>query len=276
MKSSFITLLLMLAGLLLGAEVRAEAFIDIYGGGAFTSDRRSDVIVPPQEFNPYGRLPPNEPPLGLPDLVIRRTSVDTNFEDSITYGMRGGYWFGKWFGLALDVFTFEPNLDAESFTQDADVRVIPISALMMLRWPLLASEEFPLGRLHPYIGGGPGLFLTKFEGNVDLAVFDFPDTGRPGSILPPWNPPIPNIEPAGEFSSKNVDPGMELLVGLDFQILPFVGVFAEYRYTLAEPVWSSTIPAGGTDPSIWYEALPTDFQVNLRTHHIVGGITFRF
>jgi hypothetical protein len=272
MKSSFITLLLTLAGLLLGAEVRAEAFIDVYAGGAFTSDARSDVVIPPQFFNPVGPDPPDGPP----NLLIRRTSVDTSFEDSITYGMRAGYWFGKWAGLALDVFTFEPNLDAGDFTQDADVRVIPISALLMLRWPLLASEEYPLGRLHPYIGGGPSLFLTKFEGDVNLAVLDFPiteveDPPNSGNFILHTN-----IEPAGEFSSKNVDPGLELLVGLDFQILPFVGVFGEYRYTLAEPVWSGTVPAKGTDRKDYYEALSTDFQVSLRTHHIVGGITFRF
>ena len=272
MKSSFVILLLMLAGLLLGTEVRAEAFIDFYGGGAFPSDTRSDIVLPPQFFNPWGRLPPFDPPHGDPNLVIRRTSVDTSFEDSISYGMRGGYWFGKWVGVALDVFTFEPNLDAKGFTLDeegfqehADVRVIPISALLMLRWPLLASEEYPLGRLHPYVGGGPSLFLTKFEGDVDLAIFDFHSEG------PVSDPPLVNVEPAGDFSSKNVDPGMELLVGLDFQILPFVGLFGEYRYTLAEPVWSDTVPA-----SVNYPAVKAEFQVPLRTHHIVGGITFRF
>jgi hypothetical protein len=270
MKSSFITLLLTLAGLFLGAEVRAEAFIDVYAGGAFTSDRSFDVIIPPQFFDPAGV----DPPVGPPNVTIRRTSVDTSFEDSITYGVRAGYWFGKWAGLALDVFTFEPNLDAQDFTQDADVRVTPISLLLMLRWPLLASEKYPLGRLHPYIGGGPSLFLTKFDGDVNLAVLDFP-------ITEVEDPPDTftfhaNIEPAGEFSSKNVDPGLELLVGLDFQILPFVGVFGEYRYTLAEPVWSDTVAARGTDPTVYYGALSTDFQVPLRTHHIVGGITFRF
>ena len=267
MKSSFVILLLMLAGLLFGVEVRAEAFVDLYAGGAFTRDRGSDLVIPPQFFNPSGASPP-----GAPHQIIRQTRVGLSFDDSIAYGMRGGYWFGKWFGLALDVFTFEPNVNAEGFTLDkrgfpetADVRVIPISALMMLRWPLLASDEYPLGRLHSYVGGGPSLFLTKFEGDVDLAIFDFPSEG------PVTAPPVVNVEPAGEFSSKNVDPGMELLVGLDFQILPFVGVFAEYRYTLAEPVWSDTVPA-----SVNYPAVKAEFQVPLRTHHIVGGITFRF
>ena len=265
MKSSFVILLLMLAGLLFGAEVRAEAFVDLYAGGAFTSDRGSDLTIPPQFFNPSGASPPN-----APNQIIRRTSMDASFDDSITYGMRAGYWFGRWAGLALDVFTFQSDVNAQGFTLDkagfpetADVRVIPISALLMLRWPLLVSEEYPFGRLHPYVGGGPSLFLTEFEGSVDLAPFDFPYTRA--------NPSSPNIEPAGKFSSKNVDPGMELLVGLDFQIVPLVGVFMEYRYTMAEPVWHDTVPA-----SVNYEALSTDFQVQLRTHHIVGGITFRF
>jgi hypothetical protein len=250
MKRSFITLLLTLAGLLAAAEVRAEAFLDIYAGGAFTSDARSHVLIPPKFENP-----PNPDP--RPNFIIRRAGTDTAFEDSVSYGMRAGYWFGPWFGVALDAFTFEPNLDAENFTtDDTDVRAIPISLLLMLRWPLLASEEYPLGRLHPYVGGGPSLFITEFEGDVDLSIFDFTRTE----------------EPAGEFSSRKVDPGMALLVGLDFQILPFVGVFGEYRYTLAEPVWHDTVLGVGDDPP----TITADFSVPLRTHHIVGGITFRF
>jgi hypothetical protein len=263
MKRSFVTLLLVLAGLSVGAEVWAEAFIDFYGGGAFTSDRSSDVVVDPQFFNPVGL----DPPAGEPNVVLRRTSVHTNFDDAVTFGGRGGYWFGKWAGLALDVFTFETELDAvgaTQFTEGSDLRVIPISALLMLRWPLLESDQYPLGRMHPYIGGGPSLFITRFEGFVDLAVFEFPVTGT----IPR---PIVNVEPAGDFESENVDIGFELLVGLDFQILPFLGLFGEYRYTQSEPVWNDVVPA-----SVNYEALSTDVLVPLRTHHIVGGVSFRF
>ncbi len=260
MKRSFISLLLALTGLLLGAEARAEAFIDVYGGGAFTSDMRSETIMAPQFFNPVG----DEPPDGPPNIVLRGMSVDASFADSTTYGGRVGYWFGKWAGLAVDAFRFEADVDAEDFTRGGDVRAIPISALLMLRWPLLTNEEYPLGRIHPYIGGGPSLFLTKFDGYVDLVGFDFPVVGDPIH-------PTVYVEPAGDFSSKNVDPGMELLVGLNFQILPFLGVFGEYRYTLAEPVWSDTVPA-----SVDYPGVTTDFAVPLRTHHIVGGLSFRF
>ncbi|HEY5656886.1 MAG TPA: outer membrane beta-barrel protein [Myxococcota bacterium] len=239
MKRSFITLLLALVGLLAGAEVRAEAFVDIYAGGAFTNDASSNISIPPV-------FQPAPPP---PTSIARDANVSTRFDDSVTYGLRAGYWFGRWFGMAIDAFTFEPNLSGMPFTPDADVRVIPISALLMLRWPLLQDDDYPLGRLHPYIGGGPALMISEFEGFVDLALFNF--TG----ITPP----------SGTLKSKNVDPAMQLLVGLDFEILPFVGVFGEYRYTLAEPVWSDNI--GG---------LSTDFSVPLRTHHIVGGLSFRF
>jgi hypothetical protein len=260
MKRSFIALPLMLAGLLAGNEARAEFFIDAYAGGAFTSDRSSEVIIPPQFFNPIG----SDPPSGLPNVVLRRVSSDSSFDDGITYGGRVGYWFGKWAGLAVDVFTFESEMDSARFTKGSDFSVLPISALLMLRWPLLENDEYPLGRVHPYIGGGPSLFITEFEGFVDLAIFDFPYTGTNSD-------PFSNVEPAGRYSSKNVDPGFELLVGLDFQILPFVGVFGEYRYTQAEPVWNDVVP-----PSVNYEALSADFEVSLRTHHIVGGLTFRF
>jgi hypothetical protein len=242
MKRSFITLLFVLTCVLGGTGVRAEAFFDLYAGWARTDYSLGRVTVPTVFVSGIGN----------PDVANQTFSsieARTNFEASVTAGLRGGYWFGNWFGLAVDAFYFQPDIKSADFTpQGADVKVFPISALFLFRWPFIRSERYPLGRLHPYAGAGPSLFITTFDGVANLDVF-----------------PYDEFKPLDTLSSTNVDPGLETVAGLDFLFLPFMGVFAEYKYTLANPVWKDDV--AGTS---------TEYSVPLRTHHFVGGFTFRF
>lgn len=249
MKRSFITLLFVLSCVFGGTEVRAEAFFDVYGGWSRTGVATGRVTIPPVFVE--NDDPPREP------RQVSSAQVRTEFDKSVTAGIRGGYWFANWFGLAVDAFYFQPDIESGDFTPNgADVKAFPISALFLFRWPFLRSERYPLGRLHPYAGAGPSLFITDFDGVVDLNVLplECECAGQP--------------RPAGpirSMSSTNVDPGLEAVGGLDFMFLPFMGLFAEYKYTLANPTWRDNV--GGFD---------TDYRVPLRTHHFVGGLTFRF
>jgi len=247
MKRSFITLLFVLTCVLGGTGARAEGFIDLYAGWARTDYSTARVTIPPVFVSGAGN--PN-----LANQTFSNVDARTNFEGSVTAGLRGGYWFANWFGLAVDAFYFQPDIKSADFTpQGADVKAFPISALFLFRWPFLRSERYPLGRLHPYAGAGPSLFITTFDGVANPNVF-------PYSLLNP-----PEVKPLDTLSSTNVDPGLETVAGVDFLFLPFMGFFAEYKYTLANPVWKDDV--AGTS---------TEYSVPLRTHHFVGGLTFRF
>jgi len=252
MQRSFITLLFVLTCLLAGTGVRAEGFVDLYAGWARTDFSTATVTIPPEfvrGINSSTNLA----------RVVSNADVRTTFDSSWTAGLRGGYWFANWFGLAVDAFYFQPELDGGAFTlgQKADVKVFPISALFLFRWPLLRSERYPLGRLHPYAGAGPSLFITTFDGTVNLNVIEDIEWREPPADYGPVAP--------GKLSSTNFDPGLETVAGVDYLILPFMGLFAEYKYTLANPVWKDTV-----------SGISTQYSVPLRTHHFVGGLTFRF
>ncbi|HEY7363501.1 MAG TPA: outer membrane beta-barrel protein [Methylomirabilota bacterium] len=170
---------------------------------------------------------------------LKVTVLDVTLTDEVDYsttfaaGVRVGYWFdsASWLGLALDVSYFRP---------DPDVNVFPVSALVMLRIPILTSEEFPSGRLQPYIAAGPGFFASKFAGDL-------------GGDL------------GGRASDTSFDVGLDLRGGLTYMFSKDFGIFAEYRMTRVTPEWNFQVLD-----------MDTTVKTDLNTHHVIGGISFRF
>jgi opacity protein-like surface antigen len=169
---------LVVVALTASSAARAEGFVDLRVGGSFTEDNDVEVDPPGFEFS-------------------------TEYEDSPTGGIRGGYWFDPlpWLGVAGDVSYFAPDDDTPG---GPEIDVIPISPLLMLRAPLVTSEEFPNGRVQPFMGIGPGIFVT---------IVDFDSAG----------------------DDDTVEVGLDAHAGLNFQVTRLVSLFAEYRYTYVEP-----------------------------------------
>jgi hypothetical protein len=171
------------------------------------------------------------------DLKLRILDIEVesevDYSDTISGGLRVGYWFesARWLGLAVD---------ASYFTPDSDVTVVPISALLMLRLPLFRSNAFPAGRLQPYVAGGPGMFVSTFSGDL-------------GEDL------------GGKTSDTSVDLGLDVRGGITFLFTKQFGIFAEYRMTRVSPEWQLQVLD-----------LDTTVKTDLVTHHLIGGITFRF
>ena len=157
------------------SAVRAEGFVDLRVGGAFTEDGDVELSA------------------GGASIEFERS-----YEDSPTGGVRGGYWFDSlpWFGLAGDVSYFAPDDDDGG----PEIDVIPISPLLMLRAPLAPSDEFPNGRVQPFAGVGPGIFVSL----VDFGAGD---------------------------EDEGVNVGLDAHAGLRFLVTPNVAIFAQYRYT---------------------------------------------
>ncbi len=123
----------------LPASVRAETFLEIYGGGAFPAD--TDTTISGPGFVSVGESP---------------------YKDSFVVGGRAGHYFEglPWLGIALDVSYFKADIDVPDGAQND---VVPISVLLMLRAPLLRTPSFPYGRLQPYLGIGPSLVYSRSE-----------------------------------------------------------------------------------------------------------------
>ena len=200
------------------------------------------------------------------DLRIRNNNGDT----SGIIGGKFGYFLDSlpFLGFELDAFNiFGPNFDLNR-TRNIDFKTgvvgrpdlestsrtvkVPPSSLgtgpeaevgltgVMLnvvgRLPLWRSQEFPVGRLHPYIGVGGGWVNARLEvaNNVDGSTFDdSSDT---------W--------------------GAQGLAGLRYFVTPNVALFAEGKYL---HVFNAKFETGPT-------RVYTDFDVATAS----GGISFHF
>lgn len=140
----------------------AEWYADIYGGGAFTTKNNTESA--------------------LPGFTV--TAHDVKFDTSGTIGGRAGVWFDRipWLGIGLDVFHFQPTIGggqtleitAPGLSGTATIQTINISVLgvgfdvLRLRLPLLQGEDYPAGRLQPYLTAGPALFWTRAKDTTNL------------------------------------------------------------------------------------------------------------
>ncbi len=163
--------------LLAPAFANGEGFLDFAVGGAFTEN--SDIT-----FAAGGS----------------RETAAVEFDDSFSSGVRGGYWFEElpWLGVGGMVSYFEPDLRVSAY-DSIRFGVVPITALLMLRAPLLPSQAVPRGQLQPYLNVGPGAFVTATDDD--------------------------------QYDEASVDVGVDVHAGATVMFTSHFGVFGEYRFT---------------------------------------------
>lgn len=213
--------------------VSAEGFVDFYGGFALghNTDARFAQVSPTTA------------------TVTKRLG----FKASNTFGIRGGVWFGDalpWLGLAADLSFFQRKADA------ADIDLVPLSFLLMLRYPLFTSEQVPKGQLQPYVGIGPSFFYSHTS-------IDF-------------GPSFGSVNHGSFFG----DIGLDARAGLSWQIHKSFGLFWEYRFTYVALDYDQKVcPAqAGFGLGAFSCQGPTrtvqTTELTLNTHHLLVGIRF--
>ena len=161
----------------------AEWFLEAYAGATFSGDGDARVRE-----------------------GAAQATGDADFDVSFTAGARLGRWFTllPWLGVALDGSFFTSEVDA-LFTlttvDEGEITTGTFSGLLLLR--------LPLGRLQPYVGIGPALFISNLE--VDT------------------------------FADTSVDIGLDVRAGLGWQFSRGLGIFGEYRFTHVEQEFKDTL-----------------------------------
>jgi outer membrane protein W len=226
----------------LPSSVRAEVSLDLYGGLATT---QSAEVEGKFTFRPENGPTTNE-----------KFRDETQLKDSFTVGGRVSYWTERfpWAGVAFDASYFNP----EAKNPKIDINpVIGLSVLLMLRYPLFTNEQFPNGRLQPYLGIGPELAFTKISA-------EFEDNTGTRKIK--------------EHASGG---GIDIRAGVLWQFHQRWGIFTEYRFTHigfdtkspfnfydVDDIDEEDIPEGGFKSE--------DLETTLTTHHFLIGLSFRF
>ena len=173
-------------------------------------------------------------------MKVGESTEQEEWDEGYTVGARLTYWFidekysldADWFGLALDASYFKTEAD----DIDLDVYVVPITALLMFR--------YPGDILQPYVGVGGGLFISYADG-ADFRKYGYS---------------------RANYSSDAYDFGFDARAGLAIKLWK-VSIFGEGRYTYFEPHYKDKIAGTNSDISV-----STDMQV----YHLLAGIAYHF
>jgi opacity protein-like surface antigen len=207
MRRSHLIVSLAFAVIALASPASAEWFADAYLGAAIT--HKADVTF---------------------EAFDAEFSRNGEFTSSAVHGLRLGKWFDQrsWLGVAVD---------ASYFRASADVQVIPLTGLLMVRYGFFPDDEFKEGRLHAYAGLGGGLFISNVDGFV-------------GRV---------------EASDVSVDFGLDTRLGASYRLERNWALFFEYRFTHVSPSYDAR-PVG----------VRSTIDTTLNTSHFLLGVSYRF
>jgi hypothetical protein len=233
--------LLLAALAALPAAARAEGFFDLYFGVGFPQD--SDIHTDADD------------PTVKNDINYLH-EVDWDTTESL--GLRGGYWFDQiepsFIGIALDLSLYRAFEDSNF--AELEVWNTPMTPLLMLRLPLGYSEEYPGGRVQPYIAVGPSFNLAFAHAEID-EIF----------------PSNPNYFAYDDFDTTGFGVGFDGRAGLAVPIGHRFALFTEYRYTYVRPHFEEDVDVAAAPFGFDTEV---EFEPVLKTHHVVFGASFRF
>ncbi|HEY7710197.1 MAG TPA: outer membrane beta-barrel protein [Candidatus Entotheonella sp.] len=179
-------------------------------------------------------------------LLDTATTVGIDTDDAFIAGGRLGYWLGffPWLGLALDVSYFEMEGDATSNLDDEQLSTF--DNLDKANFDILPISALVMLRLPRLISPIAWLTGLKPYAAIGPAVF------------------LTQVDFEG-FEESGAALGLDVRVGLRWEFLPVFGVFVEYRYTRVEDDFQDAL-----------HDFPASIDVDVTTHHALGGISLRF
>jgi outer membrane protein W len=205
-----ILLMIISAIFLTSALCWAEFYIGAYLGPNFSADVNPD-------FQFHAGSGPNR------YVYATRTARHVAVDPAAIFGGKIGYWFTKerflglklpnwlkYLGFELDVSYHDMNWPSQSVRVDPlnqkyvienDAYAISVAFLFMGRYGFLKDSEVPFGRLQPYIGIGPMLFVSSQKLNIGI-----------------------------DFRSTEADLGLAVESGIRYMLLKNVSVNMAFRY----------------------------------------------
>ncbi|HEY7648408.1 MAG TPA: outer membrane beta-barrel protein [Methylomirabilota bacterium] len=190
--------------------VRAEPYVAIMGGIAFTESKKTD-----------SRLAVNG------TTLLDGTFDEVDFNDSPLIGGKAGYFLnypvlGGHFGAEVEFYYTEPTASRQTVTfngtflgapatfplsiQHAYFEVYTVALNALYRYPVFTGPDYPFGRLQPYAGLGLGAFISTMYTRTSPL-----DHNR-------------------YIHDTDVAPGLQVIGGLKAYVVKHVAFFAEYRY----------------------------------------------
>ena len=236
MKRRFMTLLV---GMWIAASAGAEFFLDIYGGKVYAAGGTFAGIYSERTSSIYG------------SDTFRSWSAlnDLGGAKGTSYGIRGGYWFESGLGIALDVSRF--GVDPGDSVTEIDLS--PASLLLMYRYPLLVTDQFSRGRMHPYVGAGFSYGSVEVKTHCSHLYNDY------------------------DLSEDSTCFGFDFRLGLKWFFTRHLAVFGEYRFSALSFEQNAHFQSGDSWilPSVTRNhSINTEGDVP--THHLQGGVSYHF
>ena len=253
--------------MLMAPAARAEFFLGPYVGA--TIPQNNDLNIQDKTFN-FG-------------LTANSVSFDTSLTYGGKVGYWLGFF--PYVGVEVDTVRYSPSIDQQTVSlhgtlpfgigtvapgtqvttgrintvplvgggtfpflpvDKADVKVTGIGFHVMGRLRLLQDKDVPNGRLQPYVGVGPAIFIT----NVTL-------------------------KPLTNQSQSSTDVGIQALAGVKYFFHKNFSVFAEYKMSAFSPDFSfatlATFAVPGAIRSTNFSVSGTGFD-----HSVYGGVAVHF
>lgn len=223
------------------APAQAEGFFDLYFGVGFPQNSDIDTDA--------------DDPFVESDINY---SSKVDWETTESLGMRGGYWFGdfgpSFIGIGLDFSSYRAFEDSNF--AELEVWATPMTPMLMLRAPLGYSEEYPGGRVQPYLAVGPSFTLAFAHADLDEIT-----------------PSNPNDLFYDEFDSAGFGVGFDGRLGIAVPIGQHFALFGEGRYSWVKPHFEDDVDVASVPFGFETEV---DIKPELETLHLLFGASFRF